>query len=340
MVVRFLLSLVCLLFVACAGRNGSGGEMSDSGLHFPDSMDVKWTYVTGDDMMPNPRCFAVDDSCVYVLGDAGGRSLFVYNITTGEEMGSYIDRRSHIGELTNPYGLSIDRSTGDFGVFNLGMTDRFLVRYSPEYEPKALYRVDSVFPINDIVLAPDDRVIAVSLVYENGEPTGRQAVSLLDVADGVTLIGSCDELLPVIPKGLGREISVSGSGKRVASIIRNSGFLETYEITGDSISRTSHNNYFPIEVSDDGIAHVNHNIQYGFRCVAVSDDYVYAVYSESKVEGDPVTTVGVWDWNGNPVKKIKTDKNVSDICVSPDGSRLYCTSKFRSSICTINYIDL
>ena len=152
------------------------------------------------------------------------------------------------------------------------MTDRFLVRYSPEYEPKALYRVDSVFPINDIVLAPDDHVIAVSLVYENGEPTGRQAVSLLDVADGVTLIGSCDELLPVIPKGLGREISVSGSGKRVASIIRNSGILETYEITGDSISRTSHNNYFPIEVSDDGIAHVNHNIQYGFRCIAASDD--------------------------------------------------------------------
>lgn len=339
MVRFFSVFALCLLVASCVGRKDAH-ESEATGTLFPDSAEVKWTYVAGDDRMPRPDDFLVRDSCVYLLGNAGGRWVHVYDAETGAELGSYVDRVSHVGEMNAASRLSVDPAGGDFGLFNQGILDRYMIRYSPDFKAKNLYVVNSLRTVNEMMLISTDRMIVLSPVFENGDATGRQSINLIDVTDDMKMVGIFDEVPSRIPRGLSQTLAVSPSGRKVALTTSKGGFLETFEIVGDSIRRISVNNFFPVEVSEDGIAKVDHKSRYGFNCVAASDDFIYAAFSESHTEGDPVTDVGVWDWNGNPVMKMKTDKSISYMSVTPDGKRLYCIGYAQGARFSINYIDL
>ena len=330
---------VCLVIVSCSSRH-SATVNDEAGAVFADSIDVQWTYIAGDDMMPSVTDFIAGDTCLYLLGNAGGQWVHIYDAKTGSEIGSRVDRLSQIGELKDASHLSVDCESGDFGIFNQGMRERSLFRYSRDFDAICMYCLDSMFIVNDMRLIAPGCIVALSLVWENGNATGRQAINIIDVTDGIKVIDTFDDSSASIPKGLMQNLYVSPSGKKIARITPSGGILETYEIIDDCIKRISANDYFPLKVSDDGIAMIDHKSRYGFGHAAVTDDYIYIAFSESHVEGDPVTKVGIWDWNGKPVKKINTDKSVRHMAVAPDGCKLYCISYDQGARYAINYIDL
>ena len=338
--VRFITALcVGFLLVGCGGRKAATEEASETGL-FADSVEVQWTYLAGDDRMPSGWCILADDSCVYLLGDAGGQWVHAYNAVTGAEEGSYVRRRSHVGDLANATELSRDPKTGDFGVFHQGVYERYLIRFTPNFEPICMYNVDSLFSVNDMMLVAPNRMIVSSIVFENGKAAGRTDLKLLDISNGISVISTYDTVPNPIPGGVRNKLSLAPSGEKMATVAESAGILQTFSIENDSIIRLSIHDFFPIEVSEDGIAKVNRKCPYGFGCVAASDDYVYATYSDSHVEGERATTIGVWDWNGNPVRKMKVNLSVRCMTVSPDGKRLYGLSYAKGAGLSIEYIDL
>lgn len=339
-----LISAISLLAVtACSNSlKNSGDNQSETlnGIQFPDSVEVKWTYLMGEDRVPGFCRFLAGDSSLYVLGNMGGQWVHEFNANTGEEIGSYVNRVSHVGELSKAFSLSADRAREHFGIFNCGIYDRYLISFSRDFEPEQLYNPDSLFAVNDMLMLSPDRVVTLSLVKEGEEFTGRQAINILDIKDGMRVLDTFDESPSSIPRGISRELSVSPSGRKLATVTPKAGYLEMFDLSGDSVSRTFINNYFPLEIDEMGVAQVNHRSPYGFRSVAASDDYVYAAYSTSDAEQDPVMTVGVWKWDGTPVKKMSTDRNVCTLAVAPDGSRLYCIAYAQGGGYQINYIDL
>lgn len=336
-----LFSTLCLgiLLVGCSGRKLVTEESDAKGL-FADSVDVQWTYLAGDNKMPSGSCILVADSCVYLLGEAGGQWVRAYNVGTGAEEGTYVRRRLPVGDLLNATQLSKDPKTGDFGVFNQGIYDRYIIRFTPDFEPVCMYNVDSLFPVNDMMLVAPNRMIVTSTVLENGKATGRTALNLLDISDGISVISTYDEVPSPTPRGIRNKLAVAPSAKKVAMVSVRAGILQTFSFENDSITRLSINNFFPIEVTDDGIGIVNRRSSYGFGCVAASDEYVYATYSESHAEGVPATTIGVWDWKGNPVRKMKVNLRVKYMTVSPDGKRLYGLLSTKGAGYSIEYIEL
>lgn len=84
-----------------------------------------------------------------------GRSMGAYiRCKTGSEIGSRVDRLSQIGELKDASHLSVDAS-GDFGIFNQGMRERSLFRYSRDFDAICVYCLDSMFIVNDMrLIAP------------------------------------------------------------------------------------------------------------------------------------------------------------------------------------------
>jgi hypothetical protein len=67
---------------------------------------------------------------------------------------------------------------------------------------------------------------------------------------------------------------------------------------------------------------------YGFECVAVTKTHIYAVYNGEKVSGSHEYRIGgqyiyVYDYNGNPVKKITLDKFIACIYIDEAESMLY-----------------
>ena len=326
--------------IACTGGQKKSEAVVDPSPQFTDSVDMEWSYLVGGACVPGAGELTVVDSSLYILANMGGQWVHEYNVNTGEETGSYVNRVSHVGELNQATTLSVDNSGRRFGIFNSGIYDRYMVSFNSNFEPEYMFNTDSLFIVNDILLLPSNRILSLSLVKEGDEFTGRTAISILDVKDGMRVLSTFDEAPSSIPLGLRRKLSASPSGKNLVSITPTGGYLEMFSLTGDSVVRTSISNYFPLEIDEQGIAHTEKGSKYGLRCATASDDHVYVAYCVSKEQGVHVSTVGVWNWDGTTVRKLNTDKDILSIAVTPDDSRLYCVSHAPGAGFIIYYMNL
>ena len=77
------------------------------------------------------------------------------------------------------------------------------------------------------------------------------------------------------------------------------------------------------------------NIMQNYRKVKVTDRFIYALYigktqRELNKKGagldDFSNEIHVWDWKGNPIKKILLDENIFSFCVDPNDKYLICSS--------------
>lgn len=70
------------------------------------------------------------------------------------------------------------------------------------------------------------------------------------------------------------------------------------------------------------------NTEIGVTYVCSTSQYIYAIYNPN-VENDPDKKAGnnqiwVFDWNGNPIKKIQPDHQVLSMCVEKNNQTVYC----------------
>lgn len=218
--------------------------------------------------------------------------------------------------------------------------------FDKDFKPIKIFNVDSVYKITHGVI---DLYTGYSIVVkpvrdEDGKFTHRDAIYLNDTETHET-ISSYDGMEPsdTLLASIIRFFSVAPSRTMIASVHNRGGALEIYKINGDTIARTFIKNYFPVDyIYPEGqdFPEINQESQYGFRDVTSTSDYIYASYCDSKEEQPLVTTIGVWDWDGNPIKKIITDKNIWKLKASPDGKRLYCVSNVAGAGEQLCYIEL
>lgn len=99
--------------------------------------------------------------------------------------------------------------------------------------------------------------------------------------------------------------------------------------------------FAPNSRSDPGISFAKNHSD-GYIDVCADDEYIYLLYSGKPVSGDTPSYVSthllLYDWNGNPLKRIELDKGVQSI--SLDSGKLYCTTSFPDSRILIYDISL
>lgn len=339
------------ILVACAiscTSNKNSDSASVYGVEFPDSVEMIWNYLAGDGYVPSSyRSIVADDSCVYVLGLSRGHWVHIFNTHTGLYQGMHVLRGDGVGLLENPSSIRICKGGTGFSVYDHKSDFTTNVKcYSSNFEFQRTLTLDSLFRVvNGIYdLSPGRAVVTAPVFEENKRPTHRSAICIVDT-EAKKVLSSYDgkESSDTLLASIYRVISIAPSCNRVATVQNYGGALEIYRISGDSICRTFVKNYFPVDyIYYEGreFPEINREIQYGFRWVAATDDYIYASYCDSKEVQPLVTTIGVWDWDGNPVKKIKTDRNIWNMAASPDGRRLYCISPVAGTSPQLCYIDL
>ena len=66
----------------------------------------------------------------------------------------------------------------------------------------------------------------------------------------------------------------------------------------------------------------NENTQFGFEDVCVTDGQIFALLHE---KGDPYapSAVVIFDWTGNVLKCIETEKRIHKICIDQERKKLY-----------------
>lgn len=337
--------LIYTLFIGCINRGAY--TCSDSiKLTFPDSIKRPWIFLTNTHVFW-PHDMAVGDSMLYLLGPYRGYLLHVFNRHTGIFNGMHITRGRQIGQLENPSKINLNIKNGCFDIYD----------YNYDYTNDINYYSDNFKYLKTIEINPNftnlhaffDLYTGHSIVFtpiydERGYWEQRDMINLIETQSGKilsTIEGKepSDSLSP----GIIRRYAISPSKTAFACILEGKGSLELYKISNQSIQRTFVKNYFLEEyIYTKGHKKLNCSPkkQYGFNSITADDNYIYISYLDAIENQHTICNIGVWDWNGNPVKKITTNQNPIIIRVSPDGKTIYSVIYTSNEDFTLSYINI
>ena len=128
--------------------------------------------------------------------------------------------------------------------------------------------------------------------------------------------------------------SVSPDGEKMAVGTLWGGILEIYSLRdGLELQRTG---YFiePDFIAHSGYGEMTENTRFGFIDIDVTDDLIYTVIDGetyplrsqgdfSKDEKQHGNNISIFDWNGQPVRKIMTDYEIKKLCVDEESQVAY-----------------
>jgi hypothetical protein len=112
--------------------------------------------------------------------------------------------------------------------------------------------------------------------------------------------------------------------------LKNSANIDFFEVTDENkinaikCLRQKNPVYKPFRQGESSMVIPDRDCIIGYIDVAACDSFVYALYTDKKVTGQYCSDVVlVYDWEGNPVKKYKLNREAYYIAVSETHNRLY-----------------
>lgn len=342
---KIIIGSILLACCACtSGRQNNNEEAEISIIDFPETQDTIWTYLASGDDVPFPSMMVVTDSCLYVHGLNHNKWLHKFDLETGEYKSSHIRRGNVVGCIMNAGNMTYDYPSGTFSFFDGGLGARDLTDYSNNYKFISHFSPDSSITANDIIRVGKDRAIVESPRREGNKYCHRKMLQLYDTSDKKLLYTFDDPTLSDTPYGVQPlEYGVSPTQSRFATVARGTWRLEFFEVTAtDSIVRIFSKEYHPTEYieTEDSAPMPDRNYSFGFNQVAASEDYVFATFTDSRKEYAPINSIGIWKWDGTPVKRINTDRDIMAIAPSPDGKKLYGSTFMDGAGYFLLHLDL
>jgi hypothetical protein len=121
------------------------------------------------------------------------------------------------------------------------------------------------------------------------------------------------------------------SGDKVVLIYRFSDIIEIFDLkknTSFAIQGPDSFNvdFIPISIGSISVMGRTEKTKFSFVNGYTTDDYIYTLYSgklANSLNSDYSNYILVYDWNGNPIKKIVLDKNALSFCISNDNKEIY-----------------
>jgi hypothetical protein len=113
---------------------------------------------------------------------------------------------------------------------------------------------------------------------------------------------------------------------RIAICTQYGGILQIYQYENSNVDLVKEQlSFIPAYVQNGENFGVTNQTRWGYISIDSNDKYIFMLYSGFIQRENPLYYLGneihVFDWDGNPVQKLKTNRNLSHICV--DGDTLY-----------------
>jgi hypothetical protein len=118
-------------------------------------------------------------------------------------------------------------------------------------------------------------------------------------------------------------LTTNVNSSKIAVCTQYAGMLQIYQYENFKIDFIKEHIIFLADYIQNGENFdITKQTRWGYLSIDSNDKYIFALYSGSFQSEDPMYYLGneihVFDWDGNPVQKLKTDRNLSHICVSED----------------------
>lgn len=319
---RFFISFVLTvsLFFSCSKSHQSLNPILD----FPETVHCQWTVLdNGDEIYPKIFRMTVTDRSVFVLGQFDGKWLHEYSTETGLPINHSLPFGQGPDDILNGSSLKIvgtrkiiyDPGNNAIKIFD---TDCRLVSAIPTSNHNTTWESwwlnDSTF----LTCAP--------FIYNDKMARGLYLDKYDSISKSPKTIFAYEDMpkeLKEKPEVLCHQFTsiISPDGKHFAIATTIGGVLEIFDIESDRLIPVVGEYLFKVEHDNDGWV-VEDGLEFGFSTLAADNEYLYGVYSGTNDTND-FTKIGVWKWDGTPVKLIETDAIVVAMALHTEDNTLY-----------------
>lgn len=315
------LFLVIFTGIILAGCNATQKFSAPS---FKGMTDAKVSVLSAsDEVLPHSFSISVSDSLITMSGLLDGKLFHTYERKTGKSLGHYIDRGQGPDDMIMP-GIFYQ---GDDGVTVIDLATQAIKRFDKDWKCVSSILDDygkmEKFSPRNVRPMPDGKVF-VEVFIESYMPLG------LQIRDGDKYGGVYTELPVIVDDAMtgkpyySRHIHFSPEAKKMVAVSGEGLIIETFDIDDVEIRPRSVKFYYPFQ---DGTVSKKKGDYYVFeekvsniKCIgsmASTEERVVAVYNGS-YDANSYTDITVWDWNGNALRRYRTNKILGAIALSPD----------------------
>lgn len=344
-ITNFVLLVITFLTSCSTNKNESAYS---SNIEFPEIEHVNCTKLNDSHLFAHPKQIAVIDSLIIVADNAHGKLLHIFN-TKGDFIKSFANVGKGPGEAINVNYFSI-ANNGD------------VVIYDPQSMKIIRYNLQAVRS-GDIKNSFQEQNIA-SRITKNQDMQVRiwDAISMTDST--YLLVGNNDKVrFGIMSNDIVStynqypECVDTQNIEEVWSIFANEtrcklnaaknkmvqstfigGILQFFEISNNNI----HNyktmyifepKYDIAEGAKPTWVTSNNETQPGFIDIDVDDNYVYSLLhqfsDDIETRWEYPNAISVFDWEGNPIKKIISDRQLVNISIDKDEIYGICLDKVK-----------
>lgn len=260
-----------------------------------------------------PYDFFVTDSEIYVLCFKGGKWLHSFDIASGKEKGSYIDRGRGPGECLMCTKLFFDKQSQELHLFD---TDQEMMNvYSIESDGLKFVSGKSFAGIESTVFYHVWPMSGDAFLANSQHGSIEDSLTRFQIYSKEDRLLQQNSQIPFL-KGddrysyLHSSVSMSPDRKHLASVTLMGELLDVYELSADSMTKTVQKMFSaPCVVYQEGVVRETKGTMWGFPYVALDNDFIYASLTDD-VNPNNYNKIAVFNWEGEGLLRIETDYNV------------------------------
>jgi len=300
----------------------------EENLRFEDFLNPELAYVRG---------VLLTDTSIILTDDkdfSSGYFFYEYSLTSKKLVGKYIKGGSKKGMTLAPISFGLFQKNKLF-LKDISLRKTIVANLSNKYSLDSVTTVD--YPTRQFnyteCLLGDNTALKSSVL-----DTMPEIVQITDLKND-TVIKAFGHLPPSpenIPFGSWKHANLNFSflkpdAAKAVLAWRYTDKIEIFDLkTEKGIIAIGPENielsFLPIKAGTRYMSQPTEKTTYTYRSGCVTDKYIYLLYygksedSESHIDGE---TIFVFDWNGNPIKKIKLDRSIQGFGITNDDSGIY-----------------
>lgn len=315
--IKIILYAIIALFSSCQTKDGTGNES----LEFPFVGEANISILGDDAILPLITDLTVNDTAIIATGALDNHWIHTYHKESGEPTADHILNGQGPADILGCTYLL--RTMGGWKIYDY--MSRKVKLYDDNFSFIDVSNNDSLpsklkdFNFTALQLLPSGKKLCFIDKYENGNL----------IYDGFILADSVGYSKPFLnlheedevgPLGYYMQYKFAGSpdGKKLATVSSPGCYLKIFDTVGDELILKSSHCYYPLKIKNPkDAATVYEDNKRSFTSLAVTDSRIIACMDEDPERYAP-TGIMVWDWEGNPLRRYKTDKIIVKFAFSPD----------------------
>lgn len=343
---------ILIIQIGCS-QNSTTNPIDDFENKSNISIKAKVIKLKSDTVLNDPRTITVFDSLAILNDNTTNSGFALINL----KQGVLIKRFAFSGNGKNEFNinaliLSKTDTFNEFTIFQANVPNR-VFKYdlnkllkSKNYQPNFTFQFPTKMIFDQALLFNDSCFVGSGSVSFNGkifglfEPIPKKLTLAIPLPKNIKEDEEyySKEIVPWTISSLNGKVIKRPNENRFAFFSNRGAVVSIADVNSDKkfksiFSRTYYLPRFHVVIQGDlSTAKLEEGCKYGFMDVTYTKDFIYALYNDKIATTDDLqdllsNIILVYDWNGNPVRKILLDRPCYSISIDNNKpTRLYALS--------------